>query len=338
MITIRQAEESDTSQLEELFLISRQQTFTWEDPNKFKMEDYRKATEGETIFIAENDTGKILGFISVWEHDAFPFIHHLFISPEYLRKGIGKALLNSLFTWLPFPYRLKCIAKNQNALKFYLKNNWKEIDHGVSEDGDFFLLELSSLPASSKETLQASHTHFDFKPVGKENRQLVRAWLVQPYVAEWFYGDGLQNTFNHLDEFLEGASQSQYWLAYDNDRPFAFFITSAVSKPGDELTHWCAEEGLAITLDMLIGDISYLGKGLSPILIREFLLSQFPKAAEVLIDPEKTNARAVHVYQKVGFNILDEFIPSHSPNPHYMMRLSMKKLIVSPEKRIEKKE
>ena len=129
-----------------------------------------------------------------------------------------------------------------------------------------------------------------------------------------------------MDEFLQGASQSQYWIAYDRDNPFAFFITSTVSKPDDELTCWCSEEGLAITLDMLIGDTLYLGKGLSSVVIREFLLSQFPQAVEVLIDPEATNLRAVHVYQKVGFSILDEFIPSHSPNLHYMMRLSMNKL------------
>ena len=167
---------------------------------------------------------------------------------------------------------------------------------------------------------------FTFKPVEAVDRNLVHSWLVQPYVAEWFYGTGLQNTFRHLDEFLQGSSQSQYWLAYDKGHPFAFLITSAVSKPHDELTLWCIEEGEAITLDMLIGDTAYLGKGLSHVLIQQFLLSQFPHASEVLIDPEATNLRAVHVYQKVGFAIVGEFIPSHSPNPHYMMRLSMKKL------------
>ena len=78
---------------------------------------------------------------------------------------------------------------------------------------------------------------------------------------------------------------------------------------------------------MLIGDLNYLGKGLAHILIREFLLSQFPQVAEVLIDPEASNSRAVHVYQKAGFKILGEFIPSHSPHPHLMMRLSMRELI-----------
>lgn len=169
---------------------------------------------------------------------------------------------------------------------------------------------------------------FTFKPVEAKDRALVHSWLVQPHVAKWFYGQGLQNTFNHLDEFLQGSSQSYYWLAYENETPFAFFITSTVSKPDDELTCWCLEEGLTITLDMLIGDMLYLGKGLSHVLIREFLLTKFPQVTEVLIDPEATNSHAIHVYKKAGFVILDEFIPSHSPNLHYMMRLNMNKLLV----------
>lgn len=172
--------------------------------------------------------------------------------------------------------------------------------------------------------MMSSKLRFTFKPVEVKDRPLVHEWLVQPHVAPWFYGQGLQNTFDHLDEFLHGASQSQYWLGLDNGHPFAFLITSSVCKPNDEFTRWCSVEGDAITLDMLIGDTNYLGKGLSHILIQEFLLSKFPQVDEVLIDPETTNTHAIHIYKKVGFIIVGEFIPSHSPNLHYMMRFDLK--------------
>lgn len=168
---------------------------------------------------------------------------------------------------------------------------------------------------------------FHFKPVDWESRSLVHQWLKEPHVAKWFYGQGLQNTLDHLDEFLKGSSQGAYWLGCDGDRPFAFLITSNVEKQGDELTKWCFGEGKAITLDLLIGESDYLGKGLSSILIEEFLLSQFPDVDEVLIDPEATNSHAIHIYKKVGFEILGEFIPSHSPHLHIMMRLDMKILV-----------
>lgn len=168
---------------------------------------------------------------------------------------------------------------------------------------------------------------FHFKPVDQAHRLLVHHWLKQPHVAKWFYGQGLQNTLQHLDDFLNGSSSGQYWLGYDQNRPFAFLITSSVEKPRDELTKWCSKEGEALTLDLLIGETDYLGKGLSPVLIQEFLLSQFPHITEVLIDPEASNSHAVHIYKKVGFRVLGEFIPSYSPHPHYMMRLEMQKLL-----------
>lgn len=173
----------------------------------------------------------------------------------------------------------------------------------------------------------SSKFRFSFKQVETKDRALILSWLEKPHVAEWFYGQGLQNTKDHLDEICQETGKPrtwQYWLAYDCERPFAFLITSTIHKPKDELSRWCKEPGEAITLDMLIGDTDYLGKGLAYQLIREFLLSQFPTISEVLIDPEATNSRAIHVYQKAGFEIVGEFIPSHSPNLHFMMRLNMK--------------
>ena len=143
MIKIRRAETRDTSQLETLFLLTRQQTFKWENPDKFKLEDYRKATVGETVFVAEDENDTIVGFISVWEKDIPPFIHHLFIAQDHQRKGIGEMLIRSLFAWLQPPYRLKCLAKNKEALTFYQKQGWVEVERGIAEEGEYLLLELT---------------------------------------------------------------------------------------------------------------------------------------------------------------------------------------------------
>ncbi|MBI3237096.1 MAG: GNAT family N-acetyltransferase [Chlamydiales bacterium] len=144
MITIRRSNDNDIPQLEKLFLITRQQTFVEENPNKFTLEDFKKTTVGELIFVAEDQDGKILGFISIWEEDKF--IHHLFVTPGHQRKGIGGLLIRSLLPWLPLPYRLKCIAKNKEALAFYQKTGWIEVERGIGEDGEYFLLELAEAP------------------------------------------------------------------------------------------------------------------------------------------------------------------------------------------------
>ena len=137
---------------------------------------------------------------------------------------------------------------------------------------------------------------------------MIHKWLQQPHISEWLHGVGLQNTLNGLEASFQGRSSVTYWIGYIDEVPFAFLITSPEGQ--DE-----------ITLDLFICDLNYLGKGLAVPMIREFLKSQFPKIKKVYIDPEATNTRAIHVYEKVGFKIVREFIASWHPAPHYHMEL-----------------
>jgi RimJ/RimL family protein N-acetyltransferase len=162
---------------------------------------------------------------------------------------------------------------------------------------------------------------FTFKSVEIKDRLLVHEWLSQPHISEWIRGVGLQNTLTGLEKFFLEESDTTYWIGYDNKTPFAFLITSP-------------EGNDAITLDLFICDLNYLGKGIAVPMIQEFLISQFPNVKRVLIDPEATNKRAIHVYQKVGFKIIGEFIASWHPVPHYKMELFMKNIFKKKPKTI----
>lgn len=156
--------------------------------------------------------------------------------------------------------------------------------------------------------------HLTFKLAELGQRHLIHNWIAQEHIKQWLHGDGLRNTHDDLDGFFTGSSWAQHWIAYDKDIPFAYLLTGDAGKD-------------AITLDLFICDINYLGKGFGVQLIQEFLTSQFAHKNEVLIDPEATNTRAIHVYEKAGFRTVDEFIASWHPVPHYKMRLDMKELI-----------
>ena len=119
---------------------------------------------------------------------------------------------------------------------------------------------------------------------------------------------GLNNTLRGLEKFFQGCTATSYWIGYSQGVPFAFLITAPA-------------EGDAITLDLFICDLNYLGKGLAVPMMHAFLVGHFPHVKRVLIDPEATNARAIHVYQKAGFKIEGEFIASWHPVPHYQMNL-----------------
>ena len=179
--------------------------------------------------------------------------------------------------------------------------------------------------------------HFTFKPPVESQRELIHQWLQQDYISEWIHGQGLQNTLSGLETFFHSQAKSegldrqanitQHWIGYDNDIPFVYLLTSNVFKHAtNAYAKYSAHEGLAITLDIFIGNTEYLGKGLASTVIKEFLLSHFPDVSEVFIDPEKANIRAIHVYQKAGFRIVGEFIAPWHPVPHHIMKLDMKNL------------
>lgn len=161
---------------------------------------------------------------------------------------------------------------------------------------------------------------FCFKPMVKSQHDFVLEWIHQPHISEWLHGEGLSNTIKDIEKFLSNSGAwATHWIAYDNETPFAYLITSEVEKSEEY------PEG-AITLDLFICNLDYIGKGLAVQMIHEFILSQFFDIKVVLIDPEVANKRAIHVYQKAGFKIIEEFIASWHPVPHYKMQLCIDEL------------
>ena len=122
----------DKPRLAEIFLRARRHAFPWILPSRFKLGDFRRETEGETIVVAELD-GKIAGFAAVWEPDAF--IHHLYVDPAMHRRGAGRALIAALAQMCSKPLELKCQINNRPAMAFYRRLGFQTADSGISEIG-----------------------------------------------------------------------------------------------------------------------------------------------------------------------------------------------------------
>jgi len=173
------------------------------------------------------------------------------------------------------------------------------------------------------------HYPFTYKLAQESQRELIHNWLDQDHIKKWFPGQAVINTLEDLDLFFKGSPIFQHWIAYDQEVPFAYLLTTDVIKDPaarDIYAKWCLEEGAALTLDLFICDFDYLEKGHGVKLIHDFIKEQFPDASEVFTDPEIANTRAVQMYKNAGFEVFDEFNASWHPVPHYRMRLSTKKI------------
>ncbi len=100
--------------------------------------DITMVTKGERMTVAVNRAGQIVGLVSVYEADAF--IHHLYVAAACHRQGIGTQLLDSLQTWLAWPWRLKCVCANTPALAFYAAQGWVIEADGIGGEGPYFQL------------------------------------------------------------------------------------------------------------------------------------------------------------------------------------------------------
>ncbi|MBM7662018.1 ribosomal protein S18 acetylase RimI-like enzyme [Bacillus mesophilus] len=151
-ITIRSMTEEDKE-----FIIGLSTRFTefdfmeWRDPEKMKDAQFKLITDAienldsdSDIFVAEDDTRKLLGFLHLTKNvDYFTgesqgYISSLAVSKEGEGKGIAKSLMEKAEEWSRSKgYKqltLNVFARNERALNFYSKFEYeKEVIKMVKE-------------------------------------------------------------------------------------------------------------------------------------------------------------------------------------------------------------
>lgn len=166
-----------------------------------------------------------------------------------------------------------------------------------------------------------------FHHATKDSESLILSWFKEEHVKAWFHGDGLKSSIKGLKEFINGDRAGYIcWIACYDDVPFAYLITSRVTEeetkePDNVLAKWILPNKKMLTIDILIGEKDYLGKGMAAAMLKVFIKDVFPDVDRFFIDPESTNTKAIHVYKKVGFEQIDSFIASWHPVPHTLMKL-----------------
>ncbi len=154
-----------------------------------------------------------------------------------------------------------------------------------------------------------------FEPLRKGQEALVKQWFSQDYIAKYWYGNGLDNTLATLERFVLGKEELfSLWIAYDEAVPFGYLMTSPIDNSDEPYHDYLKPNDKAISLDLLIGNKAYLGKGLAHQMIINFLQDKYQgKATKVFIDPGSDNAKAIHVYEKAGFKKISEYTPKWDP-------------------------
>lgn len=146
-------------------------------------------------------------------------------------------------------------------------------------------------------------------------------WLDEPHIKEFW--DNSQEHKSDILNFIEGRKTPSpyfdglysYWIGLSDDVPYCLVMTLEEKKEYDipeiKKAH-LSKVGSTYSLDFMIGDKNHYGKGLGALTLNtfiDFFRKNVDSSADTFfIDPDVTNEKAKHVYEKAGFKYIDDFI------------------------------
>ena len=136
-----------------------------------------------------------------------------------------------------------------------------------------------------------------FRPMSEADLPLVKRWLGEPHVMQW-WGDTCEQ-FEIVSGDLEVEAMDQFIVATD-DRPFGYLqCYNPKVWPDNGLgVHPRGTRGI----DQFIGEADMVDRGHGSAFIRSFIDRLLAAGAtRVITDPDPANARAIRAYEKAGF-------------------------------------
>ena len=135
-----------------------------------------------------------------------------------------------------------------------------------------------------------------FRPMTAADLPLVKGWLAEPHVREW-WGDPAEQ-YALVSGDLDEPAMDQFIVSADGH---AFGYLQCY-----DLTAWNSGFGThpegTRGIDLFIGEPGMIERGHGSGLIRAFVEDKLGKGApRIVTDPDPANTRAIRAYEKAGF-------------------------------------
>lgn len=171
---------------------------------------------------------------------------------------------------------------------------------------------LTAMPKQSK---------IRFEKAKISHKDIIFGWLNEPHVQEFW-----DNTQAHKDDianFMQGRvtpsdysnGEYVYWVGLIDNVHYCLIMTieEKSGQPRPKIKNdYLSKTGSTYSIDFMIGNKDYFGKGLAAKTLSELLLflknHVDSRADTFFIDPDVNNPRAKHVYEKAGFKYIGDFI------------------------------
>jgi aminoglycoside 6'-N-acetyltransferase len=150
---------------------------------------------------------------------------------------------------------------------------------------------------------------YRFTPVTMADLPLLEGWRQLPHVIQWWDDEPLFEAEDLANPRVV------MWRVDVQGQPFAYLQDYAIHGWPDH--HFAHLPAGARGLDQFIGPPAMLGCGHGQALIAQRAAALFAVGVpELSVDPHPANARAIHVYARIGFQISGP--PAGSPWGEYL--------------------
>lgn len=148
---------------------------------------------------------------------------------------------------------------------------------------------------------------------GESDLPLLLKWLTDDRVLEYYEGRDIRFTMDtlavhYLEEILNGFRMIIEYAGTPIEYGQAYRLTGELFDEND----YPDDGRVVFAMDQFIGEPTYWSKGIGSTFLR--LMAAYLKEAKaadvILLDPHKSNPRAIRAYEKAGFRIV-KALPAH---------------------------
>jgi aminoglycoside 6'-N-acetyltransferase len=143
-----------------------------------------------------------------------------------------------------------------------------------------------------------------FRALARSDFPLLQKWLAEPHVDAWWHQPlDLSDLEQKYGPRIDGVKPVHVFIIEHEKRPIGWIQWYRWSDFPEHAAQLKADPGAA-GIDLSIGEIALIGKGLGSSAIRNFVLgivSTQPGVTAVVADPEERNGRSCRAFEKAGY-------------------------------------
>lgn len=164
--------------------------------------------------------------------------------------------------------------------------------------------------------------HIHFSPILDGDLRVLHQWLQNDHVRE-FWDDG-DRTLEQVKNHYKPEKGIERYLFYIDGQPAGYFQSYLV-EAGNEYLSFSLSNKKTIGIDFFIGNIALLNKGYAIHVLAAFIKEYCQHADRVLVDPQPTNHKAIHLYKKYGFMKIGEQVIHDKP--YWVMGINLRRTV-----------